>query len=101
MKTLLYSCSVALFLALVPMPLLYYRLLRFLVTIAALLVTKHEWEKRYAVGIWLIVFASIAIFFNPVLPVYLYSRNLWLSIDILCALIFMIKATLYSQTPKS
>jgi hypothetical protein len=101
MKTLLFSCCVALFLALAPLPSLYYHLLRFLVTIAALLVAKHEWEKEYAVGIWLIIFAAIAVLFNPVFPVYLYSRSLWASIDILCALIFMIKATLYPKSPKN
>jgi hypothetical protein len=101
MKSLLYFCCIALFLALAPLPSFYYRILRFLVTIAALLVAKHEWEKEYAVGIWLIIFVAIAVLFNPVLPVYLYNRSLWISIDILCGLIFMVKASLYSKSPKN
>ena len=97
MKTLLYACCAALFLALAPLPSFYYRLLRILVTIASLLVVKNEWEKEYAIGIWLILFAAIALLFNPLFPIYLYNRSIWASIDILCALIFMIKGSMFDK----
>jgi hypothetical protein len=97
-KTLLNTCTIALLIALAPLPAFYYKLLRFLITIGALLVVKEEWEKQNAVGIWLIVFAAIAILFNPLFPVYLYSRSLWAIIDILCALLFMIKASMINKS---
>jgi len=100
LKKLLYFCSFALFLALSPLPAVYYRLLRFLITIAAILVVKDEWNKQYSVGIWLVLFATIAFIFNPILPVHLYNRITWLSIDVMSALVFMLKASIYTSGVK-
>jgi len=68
------------------MPIGYYTILRFVVTIGAVAVVIHEFDGK--ITPWIIVFGLIAIIFNPFIPVYLHDRELWAVIDIIAAIIF-------------
>lgn len=94
MRTLSILCCILLLAAVARLPIGYYTFLRIAVTFGALAVIISEMTK--SIGLWIIVFALIAIVFNPVIPVYLYKKSLWTPIDILAAVAFGI----YSLTFK-
>lgn len=89
-RPLLVPCLIAagmLFAALFRWPYGYYSLLRWVVCAAAVLTAYmgHAWKQSWA--LWL--FGFIAILFNPIAPIHL-SRPLWLPIDLLAGLAFML-----------
>tara|TARA_Y100001970_G_C14145955_1_gene809826 strand:- start:1056 stop:1424 length:369 start_codon:yes stop_codon:yes gene_type:complete len=43
---------------------------------------------KNSLGIWLL-YAGIAILFNPILPVYLHNKGIWVVLDIMTAAAFM------------
>ena len=71
--------AIMLFLGVLPLPIEYYDILRVVVSIAALI---NIFRGSY-------IFIPILILFNPIMPVYLYSKPLWVVIDIVSGLIFM------------
>lgn len=90
MKTLLLVCTGLLLLGVANMPIGYYTLLRIAVTIGAVAVVVSEMGK--GINTWVILFGLIGIIFNPLIPVYLNSKQAWALIDIICAVIFGVKA---------
>lgn len=95
MKTLLLLCAGLLFLGLVNLPIGYYTLLRIAVTIASVAVVLKEFEK--GINAWVITFGLIAILFNPIIPIYLYSKSLWIPIDLTVGVLFVIKSFTLKQ----
>jgi hypothetical protein len=89
-KTLLLICTGLLFIALADLPIGYYTLLRIVVTIGAVSVIVTEFEN--GINFWIIVFGIIAIVFNPLIPIYLNNKDIWMPIDILAAILFLIKS---------
>ena len=73
--------------ALAQWPYGYYQLLRFVICGVSIYVAfiVYSWQKIWA--IWL--FGFIAVLFNPLIPIHL-SRELWQSIDIICAILFAV-----------
>ena len=64
----------------------YYILLRWITCIASILVVFQAFEKNID---WAkVIFIIIAIFFNPLAPIYL-SRNIWIPLDIVTAILFI------------
>ena len=65
----------------------YYQLLRWITCGAAIWVAflAYDWEKKWAT----VVFAIVAVLFNPLLPIHL-SRDLWQPIDLICAVLFVV-----------
>ena len=63
----------------------YYTLLRISITVIAgiNIITNIDKEDK----IWAIVFALIAILFNPFIPIYL-DKSIWIVIDLIIAGIF-------------
>ncbi len=90
MKQLLLSAAALLFLGILKLPMGYYTLLRIVVTIAAFSVVIREFDKGSNTS--LAVFGIIGILFNPLIPVYLHDKSIWLLIDIAAGIIFMAKA---------
>jgi predicted membrane protein len=90
MRGLLLICAGLLFLALFDLPIGYYTFLRIVVTIGSVAVIVKEFEN--GLGFWAIAFGLIAILFNPIIPVYLHDKELWMPIDIISALLFLIKS---------
>ena len=67
-----------LFIAVLPLPIEYYEILRIIVSIAALI---NIVQERY-------IFVPVLIIFNPIMPVYLYDKAIWAIIDIVSGLLF-------------
>ncbi len=65
----------------------YYILLRWIVTGAALLGLWSAYELKKQS--WVIIMALIAIFFNPIAPIYL-GKEVWAVIDFIVAGLFLI-----------
>ena len=78
--------AVALAIALFPLPYGYYKLLRVVVCLAAIVIAAHSYDKPNA-GAWPLAFIALAIVFNPIIPLHLH-RAVWLPVDVVAALIF-------------
>ncbi len=87
MKILCMLCACSLFIALLDWPIAYYTLLRALVFTGALLVIFLLKPKPF---LWILIFAAIAIMFNPIAPIYLYRKAHWLPIDIISGVLFLV-----------
>ena len=70
--------AIMLFLGVLPLPIEYYDILRFVVSIAALI---NIFQERY-------IFVPVLVLFNPIIPVYLYDKAIWVIIDIVSGLLF-------------
>lgn len=95
MKSLLLVCAVLLFLGLADLPMGYYKLLRIIVTIGSVAVIVTEYENGSS--FWIVTFALIAILFNPVIPIYFGDKSVWMIIDIISGIIFVIKSRKLKQ----
>jgi len=81
-----------LLIALAPMPSEYYTYLRIPVTIAAATIVFNELKS--GCRIWPLVFIIVAIIFNPIVPIYLYEKSIWVPIDIFVAFLFLLYAVM-------
>ncbi|MBM1105038.1 hypothetical protein JQC67_02690 [Aurantibacter crassamenti] len=80
-------CALLLLIALFHAPREYYWLLRTVVSIGALLVIIQNVTNPY----WVVLFAIVLILFNPIFPIYLYKKLLWMPIDIIVGTLFLIE----------
>src|SRR5687767_5689585 len=90
-KTSLYNplyviCGICLFLSLLSLPIGYFTFLRILVTIGALLIIVND--AKAGLSFWVIAFVLVAIIFNPIFPVYLHDKSIWMPIDVIAGLLF-------------
>jgi hypothetical protein len=90
MRILLIVCTGLLLLALSDLPIGYFTFLRIVVTIGAFIVVMTEYEN--GINFWVISFGLIAIFFNPLIPVYFGNKSAWMPIDLFAAVLFGIKS---------
>jgi hypothetical protein len=90
MKGLLLICAGLLLLSIANLPIGYYTFLRIIVTVGACFIVVTEFEN--GLNFWVITFGLIAILFNPIFPIYLNNKSLWMPIDLLSAILFGIKA---------
>jgi len=88
MRKLFILCALLSSIAVFDLPNIYYTFLRILVSIGSIaaLVT----EMKNDVNLWGITFIVIALLFNPLIPIYLYKKQLWIPIDLFAALLFLI-----------
>jgi hypothetical protein len=70
------------------MPIGYYTFLRIVITLGAMLIFFNEMQKE--ISLYLIAFTAITILFNPLIPIYLYKKSIWIPLDILSGFIFLI-----------
>lgn len=84
-----------LFLSLADLPIGYYTVLRFVVTIAAVAVVAKEYDKE--INLWMIVFGLIAILFNPIIPVYLNDKRSWMVFDAIAGVSFLVKGFMINK----
>jgi hypothetical protein len=80
-------CALLLFIAVLHAPREYYWLLRTVVSIGAVLVIVQNMSRTY----WVVLFAIVLVLFNPIFPIYLYKKVLWIPIDISAGLLFLIE----------
>ncbi len=90
-------CALLLFIALLHLPIAYYRFLRVVVFIGALLVV---YRNRKDWLFWSILFVGVAILFNPILPIYLYKRSVWMPLDIIVGILFLVEGFLKKEKRK-
>lgn len=98
MKALLLICAGLLFLGIADWPIGYYTFLRIAVTIGAVVVIVAERDK--GLNFWNIAFGLTAILFNPIFPVYLHDKEMWMVIDGVCGSLFLAKL-LFDFKPNS
>lgn len=98
MKYLLSLCAILLLLCMGDLPIGYYTLVRIVVTIGAVCILVNEPGKD--LNFWRVIFGLIAIIFNPIIPVYLHDKAIWLPIDIIAAVLFIIKLLILKTTKK-
>ncbi|RKS96661.1 DUF6804 family protein [Chryseobacterium defluvii] len=90
MKPFLTFCAICCFVGIFRLPIEYYTFLRVLVSVGALIVIYNFLSyKEYN---WSIIFIIILIIFNPVFPIYLYRKSLWIPIDTITGIIFLLIA---------
>lgn len=70
-------------------PYIYFQVLRWVVTLVGIYIIYRN--KNVKNSIWIIIFSIISILFNPIFPITL-SRDTWLVIDTVTALIFIASA---------
>lgn len=88
MKPFLTFCALCCFIGIFRLPIEYYTFLRILVSIGALIVLYNTLSfKQYYVSI---IFLIILILFNPVFPIYLYRKSVWIPIDTVTGILFLL-----------
>ena len=95
MKVFLLICSALLLIGLADLPIGYYTLLRIVVTIGAIAIVVGELKNGF--NFWVIAFGLAAILFNPLIPVYLNDKEAWIPIDIIAAILFIIRTFTYKS----
>ncbi|SHJ96273.1 DUF6804 family protein [Epilithonimonas mollis] len=87
-KTFFSFCALCCFIAVLPLPLPYYTFLRIIVFIAAGIIVYYFGRQRDFH--WILVFGTIQILFNPILPVHFYLKSIWIPIDIVTGILFLL-----------
>ena len=87
-----------LLLAMADMPSGYYVFMRIVVCFACAVVAYGSYKRDDSLNGSAILFGLMAILFNPIIPVYLYDREIWMPIDIIGAIVFVIKGIVFKNT---
>lgn len=88
MKPFLTFCALCCFIGIFRLPIEYYTFLRILISIGALLVLYNTLSSKQ--HYFSIIFLVIFILFNPVFHIYLYRKNIWIPIDIITGILFLL-----------
>jgi hypothetical protein len=88
-----------LLLAMADMPGGYYVFMRIVVCLISSFAAIASYKIKDSVNLGTVVFGAMAILFNPIIPVYLYDRDIWIPIDIIGAIIFVVGGLYFN--PKS
>ena len=73
-------------LGVLPMPYGYYTLLRLVVCGCSLYFAYNLYETKDIAFVW--VFGFIAVLYNPIIPVYLYEKEIWIVVNLITAFVF-------------
>ncbi|MPT30703.1 MAG: hypothetical protein E2600_03355 [Chryseobacterium sp.] len=98
MKPFLSLCAICCFIGIFKLPIEYYTFLRTLVSVGALIILYNTLSFRQ--HYFSIIFLIILILFNPVFPVYLYRKSLWIPIDTITGILFLLITFLEKQEQK-
>lgn len=90
MKIIWYLAAGMLFLGAVSMPSGYYDVLRFVICGAGAFAAFKNYEANHQN--WAIAFGIIALIFNPFIPLYIYDKFLWLMIDVISGILFIVNS---------
>jgi len=82
--------SIILLLSILPMPYGFYTIVKLVVTASAIYYAYYIYSVLKTKGLWFWCFIAIAILFNPIMPIYLYSKMMWGAIDIVVAVLFIV-----------
>lgn len=98
MKQLLLICAGILFLSIADLPSGFYTFLRIIITIGCIAAISTEFKN--GINFWVLSFGLLAILLNPLIPVYLSDKSIWIPIDIAGGILFLIKAFTLKQEIK-
>ncbi len=87
-KKLLYIPAAVLFIGIFPMPIVYYTLLKLVVTAAAAYATYEAFQMDEESG-WMDIWVIGAVLFNPFAPFY-FIKAMWMIIDFATAILFIV-----------
>ena len=97
MKPLFVFCAACCFIALLKLPIGYYTFLRIVVSLGSLVaIYNFQRVKNHS---WLIIFAIILILFNPLFPIYLHKKSIWMSLDVIVGVLFLLLALFMKAKP--
>jgi len=88
MRKISLFCATIALIACFDLPIGYYTFLRIAITFGAIAILTKEVQKD--VNLLGIAFIAIAVFFNPIVPIYLYKKSMWMPIDILTGILFLV-----------
>ena len=74
---------------LAPMPYGYYTILKIVVCGCSIFYAYHLSEKEDKTFAW--VFGFFAVLYNPIIPIYLYDKQIWIVVNIITGLVFFWK----------
>ncbi|SDE83026.1 DUF6804 family protein [Epilithonimonas hungarica] len=94
-KTIFSACALFCFIAVLPLSLFYYTFLRIVVFIAAGIVVYYFGRQKEFH--WVIVFGIILILFNPIFPIHFYLKSIWIPIDIVTGILFLLLVVIRLQ----
>lgn len=78
-----------LFLGIADLPIGYYTLLRIVVFISSCLVAMGSYAQGDKINLRVILFAVIALLFNPLSPIYLHDKEAWSVIDAITGVLYV------------
>lgn len=87
-RVLLVIAACMLLMAVLDMPIIYYTALRVVVFLASGFAAYYFFEKQD--GLNGIVFVLMSVLWNPVFPIWLYNKPLWIVLDIVAAIYMFI-----------
>lgn len=87
-KTFFTFCALCCFAAVLPLPLFYYIFLRIIVSVAAA-ITVYYFGRQKDFR-WVTAFGAVLILFNPIIPIHFYLKSIWIPIDIVTGILFLL-----------
>ncbi|WP_292011044.1 DUF6804 family protein [Chryseobacterium sp.] len=98
MKPFFTFCAISCFIGVFTLPIEYYTFLRILVSTGAALVIYYSTvSKEYYLSI---IFLAVLFLFNPLFPIYLYRKSIWIPLDIIVGVLFLLLAFVKKPTEK-
>lgn len=70
-----------------PMPYGYYFLSRLVVCVCALFFASGLHKNNETLTVW--VFGGIAVLYNPIIPIHLGEKSIWIVVNIITAFLFL------------
>mgnify|MGYP001341358132 FL=1 len=77
---------VVLAIGILPLPIGYYTLSRLVVCASAIYFAHNFYKKNNQTNLW--IFGFIAVLYNPIIPVYLYEKIIWVVVNIITIYLF-------------
>ena len=85
----------AMAIGILPMPYGYYSLSRLVVCGCAIYFSIASKNKNEDVFVW--IFGALAVLYNPIIPVHLYEKEIWMIVNFITAIIFFMKKDLVAN----
>jgi len=86
-KAIFTFCALCCFAAVFPLPIFYYTFLRVVVFIAAAITVYHFGRQKEFK--WIVIFGTVLILFNPIIPIHFYLKSIWIPIDMMTGILFL------------
>jgi hypothetical protein len=72
-----------------PMPYGYYSLLRLVVCGCSVYFALRLHQREEVLFVW--IFGFVAVLYNPIIPVHLYEKAIWMVVNVITAILFYLK----------